>query len=323
MSVCPVCQYHHQEEVSKCQRCNWLMQDSLDFIGISPDHPIVKIYIPLLVKCFKDENEALRSNLQILDLDIQKANNQKLDEIIDAIEDSKKQYINEIKTLTEQVIELRSLIENTNNQSTNSFIAPEPIPASSPIEDNSVNFDSRNIGNIEDNENNSVFPIESDRNLNNADDPELNPQEGSLYDESDREFYENFETQENIDFETNSNSNYQQFYRLIKKGEIEVIKVTVPQENIEKMRGGTLSELKFINDSKGNYWIVDWQNVYCLIPKKNINIQEHNYGNFQRIFNCQNYQETYSGFEVIEPATVFKSDHEAWQLERKGKINFI
>jgi hypothetical protein len=92
---------------------------------------------------------------------------------------------------------------------------------------------------------------------------------------------------------------------------------------MEKMRGGTQSELTFVNDRKGNYWIVNWQEVYCLIPKEKTYINQYQYGNFQRIFECQQYQENYSDFEVIEPATVFKCDTETWQLERKGKIKFI
>ena len=50
MSVCPVCQNQHYEEVSKCQRCDWSMQDNLDFVEINPEHPIFKTCIPTLVE---------------------------------------------------------------------------------------------------------------------------------------------------------------------------------------------------------------------------------------------------------------------------------
>ena len=92
---------------------------------------------------------------------------------------------------------------------------------------------------------------------------------------------------------------------------------------MEKIKGGTQSELKFVSDRKGNYWIINWQGVYCLIPKENLNINPYQYGNFQRVFNCQNYQEAYKDFELVEPATVINCDTETWRLEKKGKIKFI
>lgn len=140
--------------------------------------------------------------------------------------------------------------------------------------------------------------------------------------ESDSSFFDNSNNQEDIKSENNLNGSYQSFYRLIKNGELEVSEVKVSQETMEKIRGGTQSELDFVNDQKGNFWIVNWHDVYCLIPKEKTYINPYQYGNFQRIFNCQNYQETYTDLEVIEPATVLKSDGETWQLERKGKINF-
>ncbi len=335
MLVCPVCNYHHQEELSKCQRCNLSIKndDDLNFIEINSEHPILKTCIPTLVKYLENETESknkLLSHIQTLDPDNQKANNKKLDEIIDAIEDCNKQYLQEIKTLKEQVIELKSLVESKNNYSnvdtetTNCSISIEDIQTFSPIENTPDDFNNKNISNMEDNENDSVFPIQSDRNIYNNFNPINELPEGSLYNETgDGESYKNLNSQENTESEVNLNSNYQNFYRLIERGELKVNKVTVPQETMEKIRGGTQSEFKFVNELKGNYWVVNWHDVYCLIPKKKINIEEHSYGNFQRIFDCQNYKETYSKFEVIEPAIVFNSNDETWQLERKGKIKFI
>jgi TolA-binding protein len=357
MLVCPVCNYNHQEEVSKCQRCNLSIKDDddLNSIEINSENPILKTCIPTLVKHLENETESknkLLLHIQTLDPDIQKANNKKLDEIIDAIGDCNKQYLQEIKTLEEQVIELKSLIESKNNfsnvttETKNSSATTENIQTSLSIE-TSVDINSEKIGNMEDSEKNNVFPTESDRNLNNDSNPTNEPQEDSLYNETgdrnennlvnmdnndlgnnfditgDRPSSETDGTQENIAPEVNSNRNYQSFYRLINNGELEVTKVTVPQETMEKIRGGTLSEFKFINDRKGNYWIVNWHNVYCLIPKEKTYINQHQYGNFQRVFECQNYQETYSDFEIIEPATVFNSNDGTWQLERKGKIKFV
>lgn len=186
----------------------------------------------------------------------------------------------------------------------------------------------------------------SDRNVNNDPNSINEPQEGSLYNETgdlyennlenmnnddlgdssdiigDRESSENFQTQQYIESQVNSNGSYHSFYSLIKKGELEVIKVTVPQETVEKIRGGTNSELKFVNDRKGNYWIVNWKEFYCLIPKEKTYINQYQHGNFQRIFECKNYYEDYSEFKLIKPATVIKNNDETWQLDTKGKIEF-
>lgn len=162
----------------------------------------------------------------------------------------------------------------------------------------------------------------SDRNTNNN--PELTnePKEGSLGREN-TEFSNTIISQESNQTEITSHGSYQSFYHLIKSGQIKVIKVKVPQETVEQMRSGTQSELKFASDNKGNYWIVNWHDTYCLIPKEKTYINPHQYGNFQRVFDCEHYQETYQDFEVIEPATVVNCDGEIWRLERKGKIKFI
>ncbi len=333
MLVCPVCNYNHQEEVSKCQRCNLSIKDDddLNSIEINPEHPILTTCIPTLVERLEAETTH-KEKLQFIiqQLELQESNSHKLDEILDEIEAGKQQNHQETTTLKDQIVELKSLLESKNNNSdveveeANDLTIYEHIQTSSPLENALVNFDSGNFSNMEYNENSSVFPIEGDRNINNKYALTDNYQKSSLYNEtSGRESFENINTQEDTEPEVNSNSNYQSFYRLIKNGELKVTKVAVPQKNIEKSRSGTQSESKFINDVKGNYWIINWHDVYCLIPKEKSKINQYQYGNFQRIFECQNYQETYSNFEIIEPATVFKSDNEAWILERKGKIKFI
>lgn len=348
MLVCPVCKYHHQKEVSKCQRCNWSMQNDIE---ISREHEILTICVPTLVKSLEDEQRAkngLFSHLQILDPDIQKRNNQKLDEIQEEIEKDREQTYKQFINLNETINELKSLlkelqgychIEQNNGDISKLAINHHNLLSSNDTSTNNIKIENDNsnlftqsdiqpnslinlIDSVDDNHN-SFFIQESDHNQNNVYDLNLNLQEGNLYQESDRESSENFQTQQYIESQVNSNGSYHSFYRLIKNGQLEAIKVAVPQETVEKIRGGTNSELKFINDRKGNYWIVNWHEVYCLIPKEKININQYQYGNFQRIFNCQNYQETYKNLEVIEPATVLKSDDETWQLERKGKIKFI
>jgi hypothetical protein len=319
MLICPVCKYNHQEEVSKCQRCNWSMQEDVDSIEINLEHPILATCIPTLVNRLEEETiHKEKLQLIIQQLELQESNSHKLDEILDEIETNKQQNYQAVTIIKDQIIELKSLLESKNNYSN---LDTETTNSSTSIED--IQTLSENTSDDFNNENDSVFSIESDRNANNDYHPTNESQEGSLYDISDRESSENFQTQEYTAPENNSDGSYQSFYRLIKNRELEFTQVAIPQETMEKIRGGTQSEFKFVNDRKGNYWIINWHDIYCLIPKEKINIEEHNYGNFQRIFNCQNYQETYSDFEVIEPTIVFKSDNETWQLERKGKIKFI
>ena len=347
MLVCPVCDCSHKEEVSNCQRCNWSMQQ--DDLGISSEHEILTICIPNLTKRLEDaerDKNALLSHIQILDPDLQKKNNHKLDEIQEEIkkqgEQISKQFKNDIEEIINKLNSLSkvkekiSAIQNISSSVIEDY-SSEPnytTEHNTKIENNDIELLTQSSfelnspvslpGFLKDNNYDNSFTEKSDRHLNNDFNPTNEPQEGSLYNETgDRHFTEITNSQEDTKTEVNSISNYQSFYYMIRNRELEVNKVTVPQETMEKIRGGTHSEFKFVNEPKGNYWIVNWHDVYCLIPKEKINIEEHNYGHFQRIFDCQNYKETYSNFEVVEPATVFNSNNGTWQLERKGKIKFI
>ena len=139
---------------------------------------------------------------------------------------------------------------------------------------------------------------------------------------SKNNFLEDKNDRPDTTLKANQNGSYQALYHLIKAGELEVTEVQIPQGTMEKVRGDKHSELKFISDRQGSFWIINWQGVNCLIPKEKLNINLYQYGNFQRVFNCQDYQEDYVDFEVVEPAVVINCDRETWRLERKGKIKF-
>ena len=113
MSVCPLCQNHHPQEVNECQRCTWSMQDDLKSVGIDSDHPIIKTYIPAIVTRLENETKALHSLIQTSNIDIQKANSQKLDEIIDGLEDIKKQQLESIKSISDLSAETNTLTNTT------------------------------------------------------------------------------------------------------------------------------------------------------------------------------------------------------------------
>ena len=358
MLVCPVCN-HHQQEVSNCQRCNWSIQKDLE---ISPEHPILTTCIPTLVESLTNKiAQYEKLSLILQDIDLQESNNRKLDEIQEQFVDFKKtindkiikklDFLAQIEEASYDVIS-KEKDEQSNldsNASQTKYIESPDIL----IEDNSESLthhytEQSNPVSLPPflNSNNLQF-INSDCNINNGFNLTDELQEDSLYNlSSDRNIDDNFgsinigtsnlndspdnlehiETinpSENTDPETNSYNSYQGFYRLIEQQEIEVTKVAVTQETMEKMRGGTHSKLEFSNDRRGNYLIINWQDVYCLIPKEKLNINQYQYGNFQRIFNCQDYKEIYQDFEVIEPATVISCDREIWQLDRKGEIKFI
>ena len=306
MLVCPVCKNHHQEKVEQCQRCNWSMQDD---VGISLDHKILTTCIPTLIEHLEKKQKAkndLLSHIQVLDPDIHRKNNRKLDEIQEKFEKDREETNKQFSNLEKIINELKFILNNKSNLDNISSSTVE-IDSPKPNQTRKKNIKIETVDNsIE----------KSGLQINNG---------SNLIDESsgDRESVKTINSSENSEPETNSDDSCLDFYSLIKCEKLEVNKVTVTQETMEKLRGGTQSELKFTNDRKGNYWIYNWQDVYYLIPKEKLYINPYQYGNFQRVFNCQDYQETYKDFEVIEPATVVKSNREIWQLKNKGQIKFI
>ena len=302
MLVCPVCKYSHQEEVENCQRCSWLMQNDPE---IDPKHPLLTTCISMLTKKLEEES-ASKKKLQtiIQQLELQKLDSHKLDEILDELEQDRKQNYKQFENLNKIISGLKSSLLEANQNSPD--IALEVKGKES--------FQQHDDLGKQDSKENSNRPHNS-INSDQINDPHNQP--------SDRKSSETNNDRENYEPDNNHNSSYQSFYGLIQCGELEVTKVSIPQETLEKARSITQSELKFVEDKKGNYWIVDWQGVYCLIPKENNIINQHQYGNFQRVFNCLDYQELYTDFEIVKPATVINRDGDNWRLETKGKIKFI
>ncbi len=326
MSVCPVCEYQNQKEVSNCQRCNWLMEDNLDSIGISAEHPILKTCIPALVKCLKgikDENKALRSHLQTLNPDIQKENSQKLYDIIEAIKDSKQKYLQELKFLTEQVTELKSLVAIKNDYSNvitegiNNSTITENIQILSAIENTSVDFDNKNISNMEDSENSSVFPESNLLLDNNHNDLPTLPR-NDLGDKTGQS-----EFSQTIDIQT---SQFVEIYNKDKNlfDEYTISTVTETKDSRDNRLAGR-SEIVFLSSiSKGNYWIVEENNNFYLVPHAKISINEHNKRyTIENLFECDESSSGDYNFKLIRPAKILKVNSELWQLEKKGKLEFF
>ncbi len=73
-----------------------------------------------------------------------------------------------------------------------------------------------------------------------------------------------------------------------------------------------------------DYWIVDGDENYWLVPKEQIKIDFLKYRNIQHLFDCDGYKEDYSSFILAKPAKVspiLEQIH--WQLEERGKIKFV
>ena len=170
------------------------------------------------------------------------------------IEDGNSELLGQVNFQQSSSVSLPSFLQGNNHY--NDFIAQSDRDANN---DFSLAIDEQE---------NDINNLAGDRNFNNNSEL-INEPEDSLYKgTSDRKSYTTANSQNNNQSNAISNSNYQSFYSLIKRGEIESIEVKVPQETVEQMRSGTQSELKFSNARKGNYWIINWQDTCCLIPKE-------------------------------------------------------
>ena len=127
----------------------------------------------------------------------------------------------------------------------------------------------------------------------------------------------------------NSDNSVQQFTELYNQhknsfNEFVIATVIETQESMENRLAGR-SETVFLSSiSKGNYWIVEENNNSYLVPHAKISINEHNKRyTIENLFECNESSSGDYSFQLIQPAKVLKLNSELWQLERKGKIEFI
>ena len=100
--------------------------------------------------------------------------------------------------------------------------------------------------------------------------------------------------------------------------------VTETQESRENRLAGLSEEVFLSSTSKGKYWIVEENNKFYLVPHAKISINEHNKRyTIDNLFECNESSSDNYNFQLIQPAKVFKVNSELWQLEKKGKIEFI
>lgn len=106
-----------------------------------------------------------------------------------------------------------------------------------------------------------------------------------------------------------------------------IAKVTEAPESIDQR----LNHLSFIPNliESGNfdYLIVqdeDNANRYWLLPKSSLKVNQYAYKTVQALFDCRNYQNQPSHFQLRKPASVIRNPaSSSWQLAEKGEIEFI
>ncbi|MEL4894575.1 hypothetical protein [Crocosphaera sp. Alani8] len=104
------------------------------------------------------------------------------------------------------------------------------------------------------------------------------------------------------------NNNYKALLR-------QIVIMTATEESIEKKREGYDYPIIFSESNNGNYWLTLMPQFesphYCLVPKRNLIINEHNYEAVRYIFNCIGYENrTSNKFIVRQTAIVYWEDKE-------------
>ena len=95
------------------------------------------------------------------------------------------------------------------------------------------------------------------------------------------------------------------------------------EASLNQRRSGNSDTVTLENTTQKKFWIIEEDNNYYLILHAKINIDEYNRAILESLFDCTNFTLEYSDFQLIQPAKVFQLSSETWQLDKKGKIEFI
>ena len=105
--------------------------------------------------------------------------------------------------------------------------------------------------------------------------------------------------------------------------------VTASEESIQFKRIGGDMQIIFKNSRSGNYWLLpqpiirDGYTYYCLVPKAQLVVNQHNYNTIRDIFNCTDYENRSSSkFRLKYAASVQKNQQGSWELIAPGEIVF-
>jgi len=106
--------------------------------------------------------------------------------------------------------------------------------------------------------------------------------------------------------------------------------VTASEESIQFKRIGGNTQIIFKNSRSGNYWLLpqpiirDGYKYYCLVPKAELVVNQHNYNTIRDIFHCTDYGNRSSSkkFRLSCAASVQKNQQGSWELIAPGEIVF-
>lgn len=131
---------------------------------------------------------------------------------------------------------------------------------------------------------------------------------------------------EKIDLK-NKISQFRQVYTKDKKLLLNriIAKVTITIETLEKITFKNPDQIILENTPQGKYWVVDFLDIYFLIPSEISQITEVKETSLtvaNILFDRSGYYAGYSNCDLIKPAIVTKHFTNQWKLEEKGKFNF-
>ncbi|MCP2728047.1 hypothetical protein [Limnofasciculus baicalensis] len=101
--------------------------------------------------------------------------------------------------------------------------------------------------------------------------------------------------------------------------------VSATEESIGERLSGNNQAAVLEKSRKGNYWIINVQDVKYLVPQKdNLKINTFNYETVEALFECIGYEAGYSSdFKLIKPGKVRSiSTGDKWELVERGVLKF-
>jgi exonuclease VII large subunit len=118
-----------------------------------------------------------------------------------------------------------------------------------------------------------------------------------------------------------------QAYQINSKSLLITAKVTEASESIDQRRNNPSLAPSLVESGNFDYLIVQDQDnasQYWLFPKHGLKVNQYAFETVQALFNCHNYQNQPSNFQVHQPASVTRNPaSSSWQLAEKGEIEFI
>ncbi|MDJ0581742.1 hypothetical protein [Crocosphaera sp.] len=104
----------------------------------------------------------------------------------------------------------------------------------------------------------------------------------------------------------------------------DVIEVSETEKSASDRRLGKSKTVILEKKRRGNYLVYADSGYECLVPSKNLRVNQYNYKTIQGLFECNNYNPNYSNdFQVVQPAILNSiSSGETWVLQQRGILEF-